>query len=578
MLVQKLKTSNDIYDFLSRFICNQNCYEISLNEAKRKKKGIFLTNSLYTIDNILSIIDIDNDIFTKKILEPACGQGIFILKILSNLYLKFPDEHVISKFISENIYFVDIEIEMVETTKLNINNLYRYLFGNDFTGTYNGIVADFTEKSPKTNLLFDDSNVSTFKHLCKSFDYVVGNPPYVTLYGRRDKKKSESQRIKYLQNYTQFPSTVKNGKLNLVMLFLEHSLDLLKENGKLSFIIDVAFFETAYQYTRKYLLENSIINELQLNITDFNVASGQIILKLTKGKSINNEVKIINNKTMESYYIPQNDWYNKDDEYKFRYNRCRVFKQILDKVEQKKDKTILQLFPHKNLRTCVMLLDMEKEFTFDTIDGIDENFAYPYYQGSKSLSQKFGDLTHSKYFYYNKALQDSINNELKIKLEEQGVKNKKRIGLGETIIYDNPKIYVRQSAKEIIASLDLKRSAANNSLYVFSLRDHSQENIDFLYFLCGFLNSDFITYYAQQMCIIRCAQGKQPQIKISDLGSIYIPQDYNLQCQIGKLCKDIYEKKRTKNNCISEINKLIYNYYELNDLQIQSIGQGIKSF
>ena len=102
----------------------------------------------------------------------------------------------------------------------------------------------------------------------------------------------------YLNNYKQFPAHIKNGKINLVMLFLEHSLDFLKNDGLLSFIIDVAFFETAYKNTRKYLLENTNILSIDFNISDFDVASGQLILKLKKDKSNNNHlVQIINHET-----------------------------------------------------------------------------------------------------------------------------------------------------------------------------------------------------------------------------------------------------------------------------------------
>ena len=163
-------------------------------------------------------------------------------------------------------------------------------------------------------------------------------------------------------------------------------------------------------------------------------------------------------------------------------------------------------------------------------------------------------------------------------MEKQGIKNKKRIGLGETVIYDNPKIFIRQSAKEIIATLDFEKSAANNSLYVFSLRNNLPQTIDFLYFLCGFLNSDFVTYYAQQMNIIRFSQGKQPQIKISDLSSIFIPQDTDLQLEIGSLCERFYNKTIGKSNCISEINSLVYSYYNINPSQIETIEKEIKSF
>jgi tRNA1(Val) A37 N6-methylase TrmN6 len=578
MLVKELKSVGQILCFIERVALGQNGYEQGLNKIDRKKNGVFLTNSVDTIENLIDIVLIDSEIFEKRILEPSCGQGIFILKLLSDIYLKFPDSILISNFISNNIFFVDLQEEMVEKTKTNIQKLFTFLFNEDFQGSFNGITWDFTDKVKSGLSLFDEVKTTPFSNLYNSFDYVIGNPPYVTLYGRRDKKDNEEQRINYLNNYHQFPSSVKNGKLNLVMLFIEHSLDFLKYNGKLSFIIDVSFFETAYEFTRKYLLDNTTIDELQVNIKDFDVASGQVIIKLSKTKSINHKVQIIDHKTESRYLVEQSSWYNKNDEYKFRYNGCSISKQILDKVEAKKDKTILQLYPKKNLRTCVMLLDMEDKFTFIDKGSREENLLYPYYQGSKALSEKYGKLVFKKYFYYDKPLQDSINSALKIELEKQGVKNKKRLGLGETIIYDNPKLFIRQSAKEIIATIDLGKSAANNSLYVFSLRNNSAETIEFLYFLCGFLNTDFVTYYAQQMNIIRFSQGKQPQIKIGDLGTIYIPNDIKLRNEISKLCKEIYTDLESKDTVKARIDNLVYSYYGLSNLEISTIEKSIKDF
>lgn len=578
MLVKETISTNEVSSFLQRIVSHQNGYEQSLNKTERKKNGVFLTNSLDTVESIVDIVEINLDIFSKRILEPSCGQGIFILKLISDVYNKFPNNNLVSKFIAQNIFFVDVQDEMIEKTKENICLLYQFLFEEEYTGNFNGIVWDFTDKVIYGNSLFEEVKETPFSELYNTFDYVIGNPPYVTLYGRRDKKENEEQRINYLKNYNQFPSSVKNGKLNLVMLFIEHSIDFLKENGKLSFIIDISFFETAYQYTRKFLLDNTTIEELQVNIKDFDVASGQVILKLSKSKVQNNEVKIIDHKTQNNYTIEQSTWYNPNDEYKFRYNGCRISKQIIDKVIAKKDKKILELYPKKNLRTCVMLLDMEDKFTFIEKENKTENLLYPYYQGSKSLSEKFGQLDYTKYFYYDKPLQDSINDELKIELEKQGIKNKKRIGLGEIVIYDNPKIFIRQSAKEIISTVDLGKSSANNSLYVFSLRDNSEKTINFLYFLCGFLNSDFVTYYAQQMSIIRFSQGKQPQIKIGDLGSLYVPSNLSLQTEISELCKNIYHNPKTKQKSILKINELIFDYYQFNELEIESIKSGIQDF
>ncbi len=578
MEVKETISTNKILSFLNTKAFGQSDYEQKLNKKDRKKNGVFLTNSLDTVENLLDIVIIDSEIFSKRILEPSCGQGIFILKLLTDLYLKFPNRILISKFISNNIFFVDIQEEMVEKTKINISELYFFLFNEEFKGSFNGITWDFTDKISFGISLFDEIRITPFTELYNSFDYVIGNPPYVSLYGRRDKKENEEQRVNYLNNYHQFPSSVKNGKLNLVMLFIEHSLDFLKEDGKLSFIIDVSFFETAYEFTRKYLLDNTTIVELQVNIKDFDVASGQVIIKLSKTKCSNNKVQIIDHKTQNNYLVEQESWYNKNDEYKFRYNGCSISKQILDKVQEKKDKTILQLFPNKNLRTCVMLLDMEDKFTFIDKENREEKFLYPYYQGSKSLSEKFSNLKFKKYFFYNKPLQDSINDDLKIELEKKGVKNKKRLGLGETIIYDNPKLFIRQSAKEIITTVDLEKSSANNSLYVFSLRDNSEKSIDFLYFLCGFLNTDFVTYYAQQMNIIRFSQGKQPQIKIGDLGTIYIPNDNDLQNDISALCKELYKDFDSKEMIKTRINEIVYKYYNFSEAEIENIKKSIKVF
>lgn len=325
-------------------------------------------------------------------------------------------------------------------------------------------------------------------------------------------------------------------------------------------------------------MESTVIEELQINIQDFEVASGQIIIKLSKEKAANNEVKIIDHKLKTNYFITQSDWYDSNDEYKFRYNNCQISKEIIRKIESKNDKTLLEIYPKKNLRTCVMLLDMEDKFTFSNINQEDENLVYPYYQGSKSLSEKYGKLEHKKYFHYNKPLQDKINDELKIELEKRGIKNKKRLGLGETIIYDNPKLFIRQSAKEIIATIDLEKSAANNSLYVFSLRTNSEKTINFLYFLCGFLNSNLVTYYAQQRNIIRFSKGKQPQIKIKDLGSVYLPIDEEFQTKVSSLCKEIYLKNELQAELRKTIDNLIYEYYDVNEKEIKKIEQAIKEF
>jgi len=500
------------------------------------------------------------------------------LEIIVSAYRQNPDSDYISQLIQNTLFFNDLSRTMVEQTKHNISNVFYFLFEKKYCGNFNFFNADFTRRQNlEDNSLFLSIEPYVFSNLIQSFDYIIGNPPYVALYGRRDKKQNEQQRVYYLNQYEQFPSTVKNGKINYIMLFLEHSLYLMKNDGILSFIIDISFFETAFQYTRKFLLEKSEILSLEHNLSAFDVASGQVILTIKKKTpdKISKNTIVFDALSKSSKKINQFSWYNSDDEYKFRLNgKC----SILKKIEEKGDPSLKSLYPKKNLRTCTMLLNMEDRFVFKQINGYAKYNCYKYYRGSKSLKDKFGLLHYDSYFIYNKELQDNINEDLKELLSKQGVKNKKRIGLGEEIIYENPKLYIRQSAKEIIATVDNSASAANNSLYVFTLRNNTDESQEFLFYLCGLLNSNIFTYYAQRRRIIRYAVGKQPQIKISDLYQIPIPQSPKLRLKIAKLAKESYIVGNNVERQIENIDKELMEYYNITNDEFLDIHKKIKSF
>lgn len=562
-------------------INNQSTYENNLELSHRKDLGVFLTNNIHTVDKILDIIDFeDENILSRKFLEPSCGNGVFVVRLLEKLFKNIENKQVVSKFIESNIFFIDIDEKMIEKTKTNISSYFFSKFNEQYVGKFNDFVFDFTKriKPKKNNSLFDSILDIPLAKFLNNIDYVIGNPPYVSLYGRRDRKKDEAQRIYYLNRYSQFPDSLKNGKINYVMLFIEQSIDFLKENGKLSFIIDLSFFETAYEHTRKYLLDKTRILSIEFNIKDFEVASGQVILEVQKTKVKNNLVQIIDAETNVRIEVDQAIWNNPKDQFKFRFNTCSLSAAIIDKIKLKKCPSLKSLYPKKNLRTCVMLLNMESLFVFENKKSDSKVKIYPYYQGSKGLKGKYQKMESTKYFHYDKELQDKVNDELKAELTAQGIKNKKRLGLGETIIYDNPKIYIRQSAKEIIASYDENPSSANNSLYVFTLRDSKKESIVFLKFLCGLLNSDIITFYSQQLNIIRFSKGKQPQIKTSDLYQIPVPTDIALQTKVANLVDKIYSNSDDDEIIKNEINSVFNDFFNITTEELDTMQNAILDF
>ncbi|MBL8207067.1 MAG: N-6 DNA methylase [Blastocatellia bacterium] len=572
-----MKTREELDRFIDNVIESQRNYEKQISHCIKKNRGIFFTNKLQILDMVLDSIRPRRETIYTKILEPACGRGIFILRLLTRLYEKEVSKEELDNFIEDKLIFADIEGDHLESTKFNIKSLYKYLFNTPYRGNFNDVRCDFTERNEQSLFSFEGDNSGQLRQYLGKIDYIIGNPPYVTLYGRRDKKINEAQRQYYLKNYKQFPSTLQNGKLNFLMFFIEQGLEFLREEGVLSFIVDIAFFESAFEYTRKYILERSRLLSLDFNVTGFNVQSGQAIISLQKGTPTNSQIILRDFKSGSITYIDQRSWYDAADHYRFRIPHNSETQTILDKIKSRNDPTLAGRYPKKSLRTCAMLLDMEALFVVDERKSDRDCLYFPYYQGSKGLSRKFAPLISNKYFYYDERLQDSINEQLKLELTLKGIKNKKRIGLGDSIVYANPKVYIRQSAKEIIASYDDTHSAANNSLYVFSLRDDSDEARFNLKFICGLLNSEIVTFYAQQMHIIRYFEGKQPQIKIADLCSIFIPEGFTIQHKIVSLVQKIFDHGSTE-DYLADLNSVLYKYYGINSKEEAAIKRAIQLF
>jgi len=581
-------SSIDPLSFLFKMSSNINAVYSSY---ELKKNGQYHTQN-FSVINLILDKTIDFDILSikdKKILEPSCGTGLFLLTIIKRLYDKGYSKVELITFVNSNLVGFDISSEMVYFTKLNIYCLMSYLFDSPdiiFELNLKVFISDSTHKpninsdqfnlfNPKLNFVESkearDIKINSTLESNK-FDYIVGNPPYVTLYGRRDMKKTEELRNYYIDNYDFVPSSVKNGKFNLTMFFFEQALHWVKESGFISFIVDTSLFESAYKDLRKYILEQSKIKYLITDLSVFkDIGSGQAIITLQKSSNFNdnlkNEVKVIKYETEETHTISQKKWYE-EDEYKFLIIDNRAI-EILNKINQKSVE-LISIFPKKSLRTCTMMLNMEERFThMNKISTSNE--IMPYYVGSKSLKSKFGKLSFNKYFEYNKELQNKINDDLKEELTKKGIKNKKRIGLGDLQVYKSPKIFIRQSATSLIATLSFDMAAANNSLYCLSESKDDPASIEKLKVTCAQLNSNLLTFYALSNRIIRTSKGKQPQIKISDLKKIRLTFNSTVEKQLLDITNKILFETIEVPIGIEIIDNILFDYYEITNKEKEFI-------
>lgn len=184
--------------------------DISVSYTKSKQQSFLKENGIYftpkthrdiTINAIKKYIKNGIDI-----LEPSCGSGEFIRDL--------------QKYNNVNITGVELNKELFDiSNKLNAN-----IINKDFL-------------KPK---LFD-----------KKFDIIIGNPPYFEL-----KKTS-----KYYNLYKHW----FDGRTNIYSLFILQSIQYLKKNGIIAFVIPPSWMSGRYfQLLRNEIKKNGSIKQLEM--------------------------------------------------------------------------------------------------------------------------------------------------------------------------------------------------------------------------------------------------------------------------------------------------------------------------
>ncbi|PIP74589.1 MAG: hypothetical protein CO135_03790 [Candidatus Levybacteria bacterium CG_4_9_14_3_um_filter_35_16] len=296
--------------------------------SKRKEQGIYYTPTFivdYIVKNALKPV-LDNcksvnDLKKIKVLDPACGSGSFLLKVMEVINDKYKefgyagDELTKVQILQENIYGVDLDQQAVEIARLNllINALEQKgklpsLDKNIKNG--NSLISGTDEEMEKYfGKNFRDKNPFNWKEKFPEvfeqggFDVIVGNPPWVfTKEG--DFSDSEKQYFGFFVEklgliQAEKGRNIQSGKLNLYSLFILKATALLKDKGTLGFVIPNNILRaTNFDLVRKYILDKTKILEIvDLGEGIFQgVTASSIILFLQKEiKNKLNNIKIISN-------------------------------------------------------------------------------------------------------------------------------------------------------------------------------------------------------------------------------------------------------------------------------------------
>lgn len=219
-------------------------FESLLEEHNKNENGIVFTPQYiaeYIVKNLFEELSEYNE--GLSIIDPGCGCGIFLITAAEIISSKFNIK--IDTVINNNIYGIDIDADNVRRCDL-VLRLLCAKHGCDY-------------RSVTPNLICRDSLKCkwTEEFEIESFDYIIGNPPYVNPH---DMNK---ETVRYLKEMF---STTRNGVFNIFYAFIEYAMSFLDGDGLLGYIIPNNFLtiKSALEL-RKYLQ----IYRLPKRILDF---------------------------------------------------------------------------------------------------------------------------------------------------------------------------------------------------------------------------------------------------------------------------------------------------------------------
>lgn len=199
-----------------------------------------------------------------KILDPACGSGLFLLKAFDilaqhwrNTFDSFGQNEA-KHILTNSLFGIDIDEQAVFATRRHLLEK-ALLTETELPQIRDNItVGDaLTLKLPAAQLGLDNRSPdesSIHSHFAKHFFHcIIGNPPYIRIQNTSPEKR---------EYYTSTYETAA-GRFDISTLFLELSEYLLKDEGRLGFIVSNKILSTAgARKLRSFLLAHFSIEEI----------------------------------------------------------------------------------------------------------------------------------------------------------------------------------------------------------------------------------------------------------------------------------------------------------------------------
>ena len=240
-------------------IQKSNSIQTKKNRRDRKDKGVFYTPPQVVeriTEKLLSEVDLAANPYIR-IMDPACGTGLFLIKAFEVLKRKFEGDYEVILDRNKELEGV-LKKEGIGSFILE-NNLWGADIDREALDAASEMLMKLAGRESKVNLVCCDSLISgstdqEYQLWNSSYDYIIGNPPYI------GHKQVSGE---YKQVLQQLYKGIYKDKSDISYCFIKKGIHLLKDGGSLSFVTSRYFMEgPSAAGLRKFIAGHCTVTEV----------------------------------------------------------------------------------------------------------------------------------------------------------------------------------------------------------------------------------------------------------------------------------------------------------------------------
>ncbi|MFW6046817.1 MAG: N-6 DNA methylase [Candidatus Woesearchaeota archaeon] len=266
-------------------------FEIFIGPSLKGSQGQFFTPR-NVIQLLVELIDPKIDDY---VIDPACGTGGFLLESLKHMWKKLDSQAKESDWPSRALQEDKTAIAVHQIRGIEKDNFLSKVAKAYMTIMGDGKGGIFCEDSLERPVEWKDKTCQNIT--ANTFDVLLTNPPFgkdIKIIGENKLKQFDLGYSWQMKQGVPYKTNKLKNKENPYVLFIERSLELLKDGGRMGIVLpEIVFHGTNSKYIMNYICNNNNIEWIvDLPRNTFQPHTGAKCIAIIFEKNVSQQEKI----------------------------------------------------------------------------------------------------------------------------------------------------------------------------------------------------------------------------------------------------------------------------------------------